>query len=444
LQNAGRSAQLKQITVEALLDMKFLDARQRLNADHVAERAKTVPITDLSRLLREDLSILAGAFNGDFILRVDRCYNRILSIAQLACFDYYVFLRRFDPGLPEWDFNRSPHFKPVFGNLLMEQIKDFLDIICPIEIDADWSIPLQVLKTYKSVNALKEEQWDTVLSLLQDLRRTSILELMVRHISQDPRWELKPRPPQEHIAAAYLEDRRKEVDSAFSGFLHSQKQNQVSALARELFGDPDIRRLQHYTAQDNEPLIRLGLKGYLYSQILNYLKVFLVEFFQQDIQDICEFLLVRGHWSSMDQSREMSDTYNALLDNTSRLLALEESLGENGEEGARIRAILLKSGKNQSQLKHLNSIVDRINGSAWELLQSTAEALLLLGRQIKDILLDSKKDGIYIINYRELQRESDPPLTQRLVVIYKRIYTYLQIQQILTGVDNSDSPPLTV
>jgi hypothetical protein len=444
LQNAGRSAQLRQNTVEAFLDMKFLDARQRLTADYVAERAKAMPITDVSRLLREDLAILAGAFDGDFIHKVDKCYNHILSLVHLAGFDYYVFLRRFDSGFPERDFNRLPHFKPVLGNLLVEQIKDFLDVAYPVEIDLDWSMPLQILKTYKNgLAAVKEEEWAEVLSLLRDLRRTSILELMVRHISLNPRWELKARLPQEHIAAAYLEGRRQEVDSAFSGFLYSQKQNQVTALARELFGDPDIRRLQYYTEKDNEAFARLGLKGFAYPQILNYLKAFLVEFFQMDIQNICELLLVRGHWSSMDQSREMSDTYHILLDNTSRLLALEQSLGENGTEGPRLRTTLLKSGKNQSQLKHLNSMLQWINNEVWEILSGTAEALILLGRQFKDILLDAKKEGIYITNFRELQKESDPPLTQRLVVTYKRIYTYLQIQQILTGVDNPAPDPLT-
>jgi hypothetical protein len=445
LQNAARSAQLKQSTVEAFLDMKFLDARQRLNADYVAERAKTMPITEVSRLLREDLAILASAFDGDFIHKVDRCYNHMLSLIHLAGFDYYVFLRRFDPGLPERDFNRVPHFKPVPGALLVEQLKDFLDVAYPIETEMDWSMPLRILKTFKNgLDTVKEEEWASVLSHLRELWRASILELMIRHISMNPHWELKARFPQEHIAAAYLEDRRQEVDSAFSGFLYSQKQNQVTALARELFGDPDIRRLQYYTEKDNESFARLGLKGFAYPQVLNYLKAFLVEFFQQDIQNVCELLLVRGHWSSMDQSREMSETYHLLLDNTSRLFALEQSLGENGTEGPKLRSALLKSGKNQSQLKHLNAILQRINNEAWDLLSGTAESLVLLGRQFKDILMDVKaKEGNYITNYRELQRESEPPLTQRLITIYKRIYTYLQIQQLLTGVDNTSPDPLT-
>jgi hypothetical protein len=444
LQNAAKSAQLKQITVEAFLDMKFLDARQRLNADYLKERAKTMPIVDVSHLLREDLAILSTAFDADFILKVDTCYNRVLSLVHLAAFDYFFFLRKFDYNILERNFTVPPRFKPIRGTAVLEDIKDFLEISSSIALEADWTMALQILKTYKNnLEVIKDDEWALVLSRLRELRRSSILELMVRHISQDPRYEFNISVSSEHIAAAYLEERRQEVRDAFTGFLYSQKQSQINALARELFGDPDIRRLQHYTDKENEAFVHLGLKGFAYTQILNYLKVFLVDFFQQDMQGLCELLLIRGHWGSLDQSREMSENFHILLDNTNRLLTLEQSLGENGEEGSRLRSALFKSSRNQSQLRQLNSILQRINDEVRELLDSTARALISLGRQFKEILVDAKKEGMYISNFRELQKEVEPPLTQRLIISYKRIYAYLQIQQLITGADDTLADSLT-
>jgi hypothetical protein len=444
LQNADKSPKLKLFTVEAFLDMKFLDARQRLNVEYVEERAKTTPIAEVARLLKEDLAFFAGAFDGDFISRVDRCYNRILALIQFVSFDYYVFLRKFDPALQERNFTAAPHFKPVRGELLEEGIKDFLDAACLIENDSDWTVPLQVLKAFKNgLDVVKEDEWLNVLAQLRDLRRTSILELMIRHISQDPRWEFTTRITQEHIAEAYLKERRQEVENAVSGFLSSQRKNQINVLARELFGDPDIKRLQHYTEKNNESFIRIGVGGFAYTQILNYLKIFLTDFFQQDMQNLCELLLIRGHWSSVEQSKEMSETFHALLEHTDRLLALEQSLGEDGEEGSKIRSILIKSGRNQSQLRYLNTMIRSIDERVRDLLNGTTESLLLLGRQFKEILQDSKNDGTYIINYRELQRESEPPLTQRIILNYKRIYAYLQLHMLVTGSGDSTTDPLT-
>jgi hypothetical protein len=446
LQNAAKSAQLKQITVEAFLDMKFLDARQRLNADYLKERAKTMPIVEVSYLLREDLAILAGAFDTDFINRVDACYNQILSLIHLAGFDYFFLLRKFDSGILERNFNIIPRFRPVRGKALLEDLKDFLEVASPFAAEADWTMALRILKTYKnSLDVVKEDEWDRALKKLQDLRRSSSLELIIRHISQEPRGEFRIPANAEHIAEAYLEGCRREVEDAFSGFLYSQKQSQINALARELFGDPDIRRLQYYTEKDNEVFVQRGLKGFVHIQGLNYLKTFLVDFFQQDMQILCELLLIRGHWSSMEESKKMSENFHILLDNTNELLAMEQSLGENGEEGARIRSILLKSARNQSLLRQLNSILQRINEEAWDLLSSTAEALFLLGKQFKEILVDAKKEGLYISNFRELQKEAEPPLTPHLIISYKRIYAYLQLQQLVAGMDDTTSlDPLAV
>jgi hypothetical protein len=435
LQNAAKSVQLKQFTVEAFLDMKYLDARQRLNNDYVEEKARIMPITEVSHLLKEDLAILSGAFNGDLVSRIDACYNQILSIIHLVSFDYFFFLREFDSGLPERNFNVVPRFTPVRGALLVEEIKDFLEVSCSIELDSDWTLPLQILKVYKNgAEVLTADEWAKLLGSLRELRRSSILELMVRHISLDPQWEFKPRITREHIAAAYLEECRKEVDQALTGFLYSQKQNQVAALAGELFGGSDIERLMYYTEKDSEVFVAKGLDGFTYARNLNYLKIFMVDFFQTDIQELCELFLVQGLWTSIEQSKELSNLFHTLIDNTNRLLVLEQSLAENGEIGSDLRIALVKSGRNRSQLQRVDHLLQKLNIEVWDLLSSTAEALLLLGKQFREILQSPGRENSVIVNYRELQfKEKDRPLTQRLILSYKRIYTYLRIQQLLTS-----------
>jgi hypothetical protein len=437
LQNAAKSAQLKQVTVEAFLDMRHLDARQRLNADYVEEKARIMPITEVSHLLKEDLAILADAFDADFISRVDACYNQTLHLIQFISFDYFFFLRKFNSGILERNFIVVPQFRPVRGSLLLEEIKDFLEISCPIDPDSDWTRPLQVLKVYKNgIDVLTAEEWAKLLGVLRELRRSSILELMVRHISQDPQWEFKTRITQEHIAAAYLEERRKEVDEAFTGFLYAQKQSQVAALAGELFGDPAVKRLLYYTEKDSEAFVAKGLDGFIYAQCLNYLKAFLVDFFREDIQGICEFLLVQGLWASIEQSKAVSELFHILMNNTDRLLAFEQSLAENGENGSRLRIGLAKSIRNHSQLRTLGRILQQVNAEAWDLLSGTAEALVLLGKCFKEILRNAGREGALIVNFRELQaRENNPPLVDRMVLAYKRIYHYLRIQQILTSAE---------
>ncbi|MDR1443411.1 MAG: DUF5312 domain-containing protein [Treponema sp.] len=436
LQNIEKSSRLKQITVETFLDMKYLDARQRLNIEYIEKEAKLVPIAEVSRLLKEDLAILASAFDGDSISRIDGCYNQILSLAHLVNFDYFFFLRKFNSGIVERNFSAVPRFSPVPGLLLIEGIKDFLEVAYPVDPDLDWTMPLQVLRVYKNdVDALAMDEWTTLLGNLRELRRSSILELIVQHITRDFQWKFKPRTTHERIAAAYMEECRKEANQAFSGFLHTQKQNQVAVLAKELFGSTDVNRIVHYTEKDNEAFVSKGLSGFVHAKSLNYLKAFMVDFFQADIQEICELFMVQGIWASPERAKELTNLFHVLAGNMEQMLALEQSLSETGEIGTELRITLVKSGKNPKQLWRVDNLLQKLNTDTAILLSSTAEALILLGKLFRDILQNAaKRENPVLVNYRTLQlKENDLPLTQCLVLSYKRILCYLRIQQLLTN-----------
>lgn len=443
LQNAERSRKLKPLTVESLLDLKFLDARQRLSADYVEEQANKGAIAQVSQLLKEDLAIFSGAFDAAFISRADGCYNRILAFIRFAAFDYYAFLRKFDPSIQERNFDAVPRFRPIRGELVVEELKEFLDAAASLDGDSDWSAPLRILKAFKDgIDVIEVEDWIQVLSQLRAMRQSSILELIIRHVTRDPAWEFKPLFAPERIAAAYLDERRQEVDDAMLRFYSFQKKNQVNSLVRELFGEANPLRLQNYSEKDSESFMKIGVDGFAYTQPLNYLYAFLEDFFQQDMQDLCELILIRGHWSSVEQSRNLSEIFHTLLDNTGRIQALEQSLGEEGEESANIQAALVKSSRNTSQLHNLTRMIRAIDENVWELISGTSECLYALGGYFKEILQDSREDAVYITNYRELQKESNPPLAQRIILNYKRIYMYLQIQRLLVGKDDFDMDPL--
>lgn len=438
LGNAAKSEFLKELTIEALLDIKHLDARQRLSAEYVRERAKTMPITEVSRLLQEDFDLLASAIDNELMDRVDSCYNQILALIHFSAFDFFFFLKKFDPHLIENNFNIRPHFSPVPGRQLNNQIKDFLEVFCAIDTELDWGPPLRVLKLYKNgAEVISPEEWDILVSRLRELRRSNILELMIRHIEEDPSWRFKPSTGFEHIALNYLGAREKEVREAMNGFVRSQKLLQVRELAQNVFGDPDIRRALHYTPQESAAFVSRGLDGYTWAEGFNYVKAFLLDIFKKEIQGLCELLLIRGQWYSMEVSREMSENYHILLDIAARITVFDDTLGENGETGVRLRAMLSKSDRDKSQLRHIKAILRDVNGEALEFINSSARALIVIGTTLKNALEDQKSGaGELIINWRELEFIMETPLVKYLILTHQRISAFLRLLQILSGLDS--------
>ncbi|MDR1636918.1 MAG: DUF5312 domain-containing protein [Treponema sp.] len=438
LNNTAKSELLKELTIEAFLDIKFLDARQRLTAEYVKERAKTTPIAEVSRLLQEDFDILASGIDNELMGNVDRCYNQILALITFSAFDFFFFLRRFDPSLVENNFTARPRFGPVLGRLLVNQIKDFLEVFYAIDPELDWGPPLRVLKLYKNgVDVINPEEWNILASRLRELRRSNILELMIRHIEENPSWQFKPLISSEHIALNYLGTRENEVREAMNGFVRDQKLLQVRDLAQDVFGDPDVRRALYYTPQGSSSFVNRGLDGYTCAEGFNYIKAFLLDIFKKEIQSLCELLLIRGQWYSMDVSREMSESYHVLLDIAARISSFDDSLGENGETGSRLQAMLAKSDRDKSQLRYLKTILNSINREALEFINSSAEALIVIGTTLKNALEDQKNGaGELITNWRSLELIVETPLIKHLLVTHKRIFDFIRLIQLLSGIES--------
>jgi hypothetical protein len=337
----------------------------------------------------------------------------------------------------EDNFNLRPRVSPVPGRHLHDQIKDFLEVSSAIDIELNWGIPLRVLKLYKNgADVVTPEEWDTLISRLRELGRSNILELMIRHIEENPSWYFKSGTAFQHIASNYLEDREKEVREAINGFAREQKMLRVKDLARNVFGDPEIRRAVHYTLQESAAFVNKGLEGYICTEGFNYVKAFLLDIFKKEIQGLCELLLIRGQWYSMDFSQEMSENYHILLDTAARITAFDDSLGENGENGSRLQTMMAKFDRDKNQARHIRSFLKNINEEALEFINLSAQALIVIGTTIKNALDDRESGaGEIIINWRELESLVETPLIKYLVATHNRISTFLQILRLLSALE---------
>jgi hypothetical protein len=438
LNNAAKSELLKELTIEAFLDIKYLDARQRLSADYVRERTKTMPLAEVARLLQEDFDLLSSGITDELMADVDRCYNQILALIGFSAFDFFFLLKKFDPGLMEDNFNLRPRFGPTPARHLRDQIKDFMDLSSALDMELDWGMPLRILKLYKNgVDVINPEEWNTLVARLRELRQSNILELMIRHIEEDPSWRFKSGAAFQHIASNYLEDRKKEVREAINGFTKDQKLLEVRELARNVFGNPDIRRAVHYTPQEGAAFVNKGLDGYICAEGFNYVKAFLLDIFKKEIQGLCELLLIRGQWYSIEFSQEMSESYHILIDAAVRINDFDDSLGETGETGSRLRNMLAKLEKDKAQLRPIRVLLRKTNEEALEFIDVSAQALIVIGTTIRKALDDRTSGaGELIINWRELESMVEIPLVKYLVATHNRISGFLQVLRLLSALES--------
>jgi hypothetical protein len=132
----------------------------------------------------------------------------------------------------------------------------------------------------------------------------------------------------------------------------------------------------------------------------------------------------------------MSEGFHTLMSISEEILVFDDKLGENGENGSRLKAALVKVDRDKGQAKYVRIILKAANEEAYKMMTMAAQALIVIGKHLKNILEDFQKSPHeLIINWKELELSSTEPLDRRIAGIYKKIYYFVQMMQFFAQED---------
>jgi hypothetical protein len=435
MQNAAKSTQLKQVTIESFMDEKLKNLQNRISQESITERSASTSTKDLAKQLKNELITLIAGFDSPLIKNVEDCYNLIIAFHQFISFDYFFLLKKFDANLSERNFTYQPRFETIRAEYISDDIKDFLEVALVVDPDQDWKTAFAVMKNYKGdIDVVNLNQWNKLMVLLKDVKRSKIFELMARHISKDPFWDATPKLPNEHIVDDFLQKKKNETESTINKILNDKRSSQIDQLAKSVFGTSDIERMKYYTDKTNEIYLKKGLDSFTHVQGINYLKAFLLDYFKKDVRELCDLFLVRGQWASLVLSQQMSDAFHAIMEISEKILVFDETFSETGTNGSRLKAALVKADRDKGQAKYIRIIMKTANDEAQEMINTTAQGLIMIGKNFKHILEDYQKNPKELImNWKELESTSEDPLPQRIAAVYKKMYYFVQLMQFFTG-----------
>jgi uncharacterized protein with HEPN domain len=171
----------------------------------------------------------------------------------------------------------------------------------------------------------------------------------------------------------------------------------------------------------------------LYAEGINYLKAFLDDYIGKEIKEVCDILLIRGQWTNNTMSREMSDAFHRLEEIQEPIETLDIVMGEDGADGSRLRAAMLRVDRDPTQARYINAIVGKANSTALEIINEAAQSLIVIGKHLKNLIEDiQKKHPELLVNWRDLNLASKDPLANRMVADFKKINYFIQLMHLCT------------
>ena len=438
IKNADKSAILKQITVEAFMDKELRDLYDRLSPENIERQGKNLSPQDLSKNIQSDMQTFARNLENK-AQGIDRCYQLIMLFSAFVGFDFFSLLKKIDSRMPEHQFSYPMQYRPVNARYVVENIKDFLDLTLPEGTADEWQKVFEVLKKYKGGKSPMElNQWRKLIGAAHDLRRSGMLVLMVKHSAQDPFWDAKPQITfYDSILDGYLKVKRAEVEAALKKLAQDKQSAKRDSLIKRFFGGPAVIRLQFYTNTANEEFTDKNLDGYTHIQELNYLKLFLLD--HHDIQDLCDLFLIHGKWATPEVSKQISQELHDMTGLLDQITAFDESLGDTGQYGSRLRLYLKRYGFDKSQIANLKVTLKLVNGRALEIVTGAITAFSKAKQNLQD-LHERYKQGKtdFVVNWKELESLSDTPLGKRLENGYTIIEEFAHLLELFTLEEDED------
>ncbi|MDR3130431.1 MAG: DUF5312 family protein [Treponema sp.] len=423
IRDLNKATRIRQLTLEVFMDKPTLAAVQRLNPALIEDRIRTTTPRELIPQLNHELKAVSAAFDDTRLRAINITNNQIIAFTQFVTYPFFAALQRFDTNLPENPVDYQTRFASVKAKDMLKYLEDLLVTLTPLNPSDNWKTVLGIMRLSNGgTNVIPQEQWNAVMRLTQDIRESNILERIIQYTLRNPLWHEKIKNPSERLAQTWLENKENEIQRIINELTAKEWNTQVRSLAQNIFGSADIVRLQFYTERESENLTRRGLDGYVFAAGLNYLAAFIIDFINREFQDLCDILLIRGQWTTASSSRAMSEAFHGIKDLHNGIAGLDETLGEKGKNGLRIKNALARVEYDRSQARYINAIVSGVNEEAREYLTDAAERFKIVETYMKNAAEDFEKNPHeLIINWKELALFSKTPLGQRLSEAYQKI-----------------------
>ncbi len=422
---------IKSIVIENFLSKEQKKVLEGLSEDAVRMRCKeSSNLKELQERIKKELAQVHSFFDLALTQRVNEIYNGLMIFQDFIRYDYYFLLKKFDSALPERDFMYIPRFEAINGEYVVEDLKDFDALLPVLEGEIEWNIILQILAQYRNMDVVSQEGWKKVLSIVKNLKKSGLLNLVIIHLEQNPSYNVFSEMRNSEIVEDYLGGLKHSAEKILNQVLNERRKSQRDALLMSIFGATSIVRLNHYTEKSNMAFSRRIETGYRYVEPMNYLKAFFLDYYKGPVRQVVDKLLITGKWSSNLVSQQFSESYHQLMSLSDAVLAFDRSLADDTELGGKLKRLSKSAERDRNALDSMKNVLKHINKDGFEIMKESVQHFFTIGKNLKRCIDDYKAPKHEMItNWKDISALADKPIDMEMTEVYKKLYYFLQLMQ---------------
>lgn len=421
----------KSATVDAMLSPKQRELLATITEEAITEMAKTKPIKEVAELVSENAHNFSLEFEAGKRTQIDELFNRLNQFRNFCSYDFYFTLKKFDNTIRERNFDMMPHFNTINGTYIAEDLKNFISVAWALPFDNNWDNMFKLLKAIKGVEPITANVWKKVMTRLRAVKDQHVLELMVKHITEQPDYNETPKSESVSIVDAYVSQITKTAETTVKSIQDKQTHSKVDSLLSQIFGDTPVQPLKYYNETNSGQFERKSLGSYKFHEPLSYLKQFLLDYGKKDIRELSDILLVRGSWPNAMMAKPMSEAYHQLLSLSDKITEFDSRLAETVDYGLKFKTLMPRADRDKEARNIIQTALRDVNGMAAALIRTTSGNLIIYAKTLKMCIEDFAKapHSDLITNWREIDHFAEDKLKDMCVNTYKKIYLIVTLLQ---------------
>lgn len=412
------------------LSDKQVELLAQLDEQKILEMSKQIEIKSLQQKTEENLQNFTAEFDNIRVGKVENIYKAYTIFKDFCTFDYYLLLKKYDSSMQENNFAKVPRLEKVNAEYIIDDLKDFVSVAYSITDDTiAWNDFFTMLKDTYGKEFVSFGVWKKIIIRLKSIQASHSLDLIIQHVSQDPKYITKPQYRFDSLIEPYIDKIQNETRETVEKIAVALKDSKTNNICMQIFGKTDIQSLQNYTSGYNNVLSKKNLTIYEYAEPLNFLKMFILEYVKKEIRQYFDVIVIRGQWDST-LSAPISNAFQELLTTSDKITEFDNMMAEDGALGMKIKTLLPKTAHDTSAENIINRTVSDANDLAKSYIISSTQNLIVIGKTVKQLLEDyAKPKAVIVKNWKELEKFIEEPMKDFCVNIYKKIYLFVQLMQ---------------
>lgn len=428
--NIPNPAVFKHQIINYSLSEHQLELLEHFDEQKIHEAAKQMPLEKVQQLVEEELSTFQHEFDNERMNKAENLYKAFTLFKDFCEFDFYVFLRKFDASIQEFQFNSVPRLDKINDEYVVEDLKDFVAVAYAITDETIiWNDLFEMFKNTQGKELVPAGNWRKIINKIKAIQVSKSLDMIIQLISQDPTYHTEIRYRYDPLIEPYMDNLMSETHQILSKMTSQEKESKTNNLCMQIFGTTAPQTLQNYISSFNSVLEKKELSLLKYTEPLNYLKAFLVDHVKREIRELYDVVVIRGQWDAT-LSAPMSNAYQELLNTSDQITEFDAEFAEDGANGMKIKTLLPKTAHDHSAESIINRVVSDCNEQAKEYLLVSTQNLITIGKTLKQLIEDNMQAKPTIVaNWKELDKFVEQPIKEFMVGIYKKIYLFVQLMQ---------------